>query len=224
MSRIRHAYIVRFRTLLQQVRPRKLEQGVRWLVAKADSLSVMEAISPTEALTRVYERLTARKPFQNAQPAPRPDCFLCDAGLGGLARWLRGAGHDALWTPDIDDDDLLRQARQTSATLLTTDSLLMERRVLRDHIIPAFWLPPSLGIAGQLALVFREFGLKLAEPRCMSCGGELRRVDKAALRSRIPPKTYLWLDEFFVCRRCDKLFWRGTHWERITRELARLPR
>jgi uncharacterized protein with PIN domain len=56
----------------------------------------------------------------------------------------------------------------------------------------------------------------------MSCGGELRKEEKEKLRERIPPKTYLWLDEYFVCRRCDKLFWRGTHWQRIARELSQV--
>jgi hypothetical protein len=100
--------------------------------------------------------------------------------------------------------------------------MLMERRVLRDRLIAGFWLPPTLSIGEQLALVFREFGLAAREPRCMSCGGDLRRVAKEALRERIPPRTYRWLDEFFLCRRCDKLFWQGTHWERIQRRLQTL--
>jgi uncharacterized protein with PIN domain len=85
-----------------------------------------------------------------------------------------------------------------------------------------FWLPPTLGIPEQLALVFREFGLTLRVPRCMSCGGELRRGDKEALKERIPPKTYRWLDEYFVCARCGKLFWHGTHWRRIAKALKAL--
>jgi len=102
--------------------------------------------------------------------------------------------------------------------------MLMERRVLRDRIIPAFWLPPTLNIPEQLALVFREFGLTRRGPRCMSCGGELHQVSKEALRDRVPPRTYRWLDEFFLCRRCDKLFWHGTHWHRIVEKLAALSR
>ncbi|HWX18780.1 MAG TPA: Mut7-C RNAse domain-containing protein [Candidatus Binatia bacterium] len=107
-----------------------------------------------------------------------------------------------------------------SATILTTDSMLMERRLLRDQIIPSMWLPPTLTIPKQLALVFREFGLTLRRHRCMACGGELRPVDKEQMRERIPPRTYRWLDEYFVCSRCDKLFWHGTHWERIRQRLS----
>jgi len=64
--------------------------------------------------------------------------------------------------------------------------------------------------------------LKKREPRCMSCGGELRRESKEALRERIPPKTFKWLDEYFVCSRCGKLFWRGTHWHKIESELQKM--
>jgi len=49
----------------------------------------------------------------------------------------------------------------------------------------------------------------------MQCGGELQQKPKAELSDRIPPKTFLWLNDYFVCSRCDKLFWRGSHWQRI---------
>jgi uncharacterized protein len=219
VSRIRKAYQVRFRTLLQRVRARQLEQGVQWLVGKACRLSAEERIPQADAFTRVYEQLAARAPFRDTSARAAPEVFWCDAGLGGLARWLRAAGYEALWEDGIADDELLRRARKAGATILTTDSLLMERRLLRDRVIPAYWLPPAFGIPEQLAMVFREFGLAPREPRCMSCGGELRRGEKEALRERIPPKTYRWLEEYFVCCRCDRLFWRGTHWLRIERQL-----
>jgi len=222
MGRILKGYETRFRWLLQRVRARRLDQGVQWLVNKARKLSAEEHTPLSSGLTRVYEELADRPLFRAANPRPKPDRFFCDAGLGGLARWLRGAGYEAAWKAGIDDDDLLRRARETGATILTTDSMLMERRLLRDRIIPSLWLPPTLSIAGQLRLVFREFDLQPGVPRCMSCGGELAHGDKEALRERIPPKTYLWLDEYFVCRECGRLFWHGTHWTRIVKALGAL--
>ncbi len=221
---MRRGYEARFRALLRLARARRLEQGVQWLVAKARWVSAREGIAPSEALARVYDHLVANKLIPQPDPAPAAIRFFCDAGLGGLARWLRAAGYDAAWEPDITDDELLRQARRIPATILTTDGMLMERRLLRDGIIPSFWLPPTLSIREQLALVFREFGLTLRDPRCMSCGGELRPVAKEALRERVPPRTYRWRDEYFVCARCDKVFWHGTHWQRIMRALGELSR
>ena len=223
MSRIRRGYEDRFRALLRRARARRLEQGVQWLVAKARRLSAREGISLADALAQVYERLATRKPFQQSasQPAPSPVPVRCRVWAG----WPGGCGRPATRRPGS------RTSRTTNccarrgalpATVLTTDGMLMERRLLRDRIIPAFWLPPTLSIPEQLALVFREFGLTLRGPRCMSCGGELRRGSKEALRERIPPRTYRWLDEFFVCGRCDKLFWHGTHWHRIVGTLAAL--
>jgi len=219
VDRIRKGYESRFRALLQQANARLLEAGVRWLIAKAHCLSERDGISLATALTEIYERLASQPYFRKSNLRSAPTLFFCDAGLGGLSRWLRAAGHDALWRADIDDDDLLREAREKSATILTTDSMLMERRLLRDGVIAALWLPPTLRIRQQLNLVFREFGLKVGEPRCMACGGELVTQDKEAIRERIPPKTYRWLDEYFACSRCGKLFWRGTHWERISKQL-----
>src|SRR5438034_1512652 len=216
MSRIRKAYETRFRALLRELNSRRIDQGVRWWSHHAQQLSQRDGISLTHAFEQsvclLRQRVDAfserrsqpgdsnRAPVSRIKTAAmansfrRDACptFLCDAGLGGLARWLRAAGYEASWQPDIADDELLRKAREHPATVLTTDSMLMERRLVRDRIIPAVWLPPTLSIADQLALVVREFGLSLREPRCMACGGELARADKEALRERIPPKTYSW--------------------------------
>jgi uncharacterized protein len=148
-----------------------------------------------------------------------PRHFVCDAGLGGLARWLRGAGYESFWNADLDDAAVIREAQQRRGTLTTIDSLMMERGVLRDGLVPSVFVPSALTCEQQLEIVFRELGLALRDSRCMHCGGELRRVEKQTVADRIPPKTALWLDEYFVCGSCGQLFWRGTHWQRIRRTL-----
>jgi hypothetical protein len=226
MSRIRKAYEVRFHALLLRLHARRVEKGLAWLINKARE---DPAGSPTtRSLCRRYEHFKnqVKRWERRAHPASPPAArlqlrFLCDAGLGGLARWLRAAGYETFWFPDIEDAELLRKARQLEAVVLTTDSLMMERGVLRDGLIPSLWLPPVLVKQEQLALVLREFDLETREPRCMRCGGQLRRVDKETVRDRIPPKTWLWIDEYFVCAACGQLFWRGTHWQKIRQQLEK---
>lgn len=145
--------------------------------------------------------------------------FLCDAGLGGLARWLRGAGYEALWRADIHDHELVREAQRDALVIVTTDSLLMERRVIRCGEVKAVWIPPVLRAAQQLVVVLEELRLPVLDSRCMECGGVLKRVDKEAVKHEIPPRTYKWLDEFWKCASCGKLFWQGTHYERIRQHL-----
>lgn len=225
MSRIQSAYEHRYRELLLRFGARRPDQGVHWLLQRAEQLKNEAELSQADALTRVARELAA-KSLKTRHPAfdGNDIRFFCDSGLGGLARWLRGAGYEAFWEPSIDDFELLQKAKELSATVLTTDSLLMERRVVRDRVIPALWLPPTLSIPEALAFVFHEFGLKKRQPRCMNCGGELRRESKEALAQRIPPKTFKWLDDYFVCSRCGKLFWRGTHWHKIENELQKIVR
>ncbi len=226
MSRTGKAYEAKFRSLLARAGARRPEQGLRWFWREAAALARQERLSPTQALTHVYRRALQRMPgrAQATQHSAlkEPPRFLCDAGLGGLARWLRAAGYEATWVPDITDNELVRQARQAGAVALTTDSLLMERRAFRDGEVPAVWLPPSLPPLQQLELVLDELRLPLRPSLCMSCGGPLKLVDKEAVRARIPPRTYLWLDRYFECERCRRLFWHGTHWQRIQRRLEGL--
>ena len=227
MKRIRSAYDVKFRKLLASVHARNIDKALSWFFARAEQVSVRDEILLPVALNRLYES-TARK-LSHAQPStagksPSSEAeepiFWCDAGLGGLARWLRATGYDARWKYGIDDAELVREAMKINAVVLTTDSGLMERGILRDGHLRGMWLPPALHIPEQLEAVFREFNLRQRASRCMACGGEIRRGDKEELRERIPPKTYLWLDEYFVCTRCGKLFWHGTHWKRIRERLS----
>jgi hypothetical protein len=243
MGRIVKAYEEKFRNILVALGARRVEQGIRLLLGRATWLSAREGVPLPRALVLVHARLLAsqsRLQLHRLRPSPHPSMqvapsekssesksnatsrqlvLLCDAGLGGLARWLRASGQEAVWIQDIDDDALLREAERLHATILTTDSLLMERRVLRNGAIPAVWVSPALRMLEQLGLVFQELNLVVKPARCMVCGGELQRVEKQAVRERIPPRTYLWLDEYFECVRCGKLFWHGTHWRKIMERL-----
>ena len=148
----------------------------------------------------------------------RAPSFLCDGSLGGLARWLRAAGYEARGVtgpgaaiPAVGDPGLVR---------LTTDAALLDLSLARDAGGLLLWLPSALTMREQLAMVLRDLGLRPREARCMACGGALRRARKEDVRPRIPPRTALWKDEYFLCAACDRLFWQGTHWERIAGAVA----
>jgi uncharacterized protein len=170
------------------------------------------------ALLQVHEELRGRFGHGAAHrdDAPR---FLCDASLGGLARWLRAAGYEAALAPEVPPKRLPDEALRREAVLLTTDAEALDRRIVADGSLRVVWLPTSLLVEEKLALVFRDLGLALREPRCMACGGPLEARAKESVLARIPPRTARWKDEYFVCAACDRLYWQGTHWERIAAAL-----
>jgi uncharacterized protein with PIN domain len=227
VSRIRRAFERRFRELLTEAGARQIDKGIQWLFTRAQSdvgaqnLSLSHALAGRNiALAEKLHRLRKRR-----GAAGRSECLVfCDAGLGGLARWLRASGCDARWVQDIGDAEIVSQAEALGAIIITTDSFLLDRRPIAHGRVRAIWVPPTLTKFEQLQLVHAELDLPETESRCMRCGGELIAVDKESVRDRIPPRAFVWLDEYFVCARCGQLFWHGTHWQRITRKLDEVTR
>jgi uncharacterized protein len=185
------------------------------LLAEARALAAREVMPLARALLRVYEATRARHMPASPTGSAGPRRFLCDASLAGLARWLRAAGHEAWLAPDVPVHRLPEEALRRGLVLLTSDAETLERRIVADGSLSVVWLASALTTAEKLGLVLRDLRLELFAPRCMACGGELVPQPKEAVRPRIPPRTALWKDEYFVCAVCNRLYWQGTHWERI---------
>ncbi len=158
----------------------------------------------------------------NCEIPPEAPRFACDAMLGALARWLRAAGYDAAWQEGIDDWDLLRQARREGQVVLSSDTGLFRIGIVRDGALPALFVPHGLDTQGQLAFVLDRLHLPLRTPRCMACGGELATVPRAQVQAQVPPRSYAWAAAFWQCRRCERVFWEGTHWQRIAAKLQQV--
>jgi uncharacterized protein with PIN domain len=217
MGRIQHLYQNRFRILAEKL-TQPPDGFSEKLFFQAAAFSETKKIHGDFALALVHADV--RRAAGETKKFPRK--FTCDAGLGGLARWIRAAGYESIWKSESDDAELIREAERMNSTLITTDTMMMERGVLRDGSLPAVCLPSSLKCSEQLAVLVGELGLKQCEPRCMACGGELCRVPKETVAERIPPRTALWLNDYFVCAQCHQLFWHGTHWKKIAAQLEKL--
>jgi uncharacterized protein with PIN domain len=224
VSRIQRAFERRCRQLLAEAGSRASDKGIHWLFQRADDLSKSNGASLSHSLAEMNitlaEKLHRFRKRRNLVAAS-PECLVfCDAGLGGLARWLRAAGCDARWVQDIGDAELVAQAESIHAIIITTDSFLLDRRPIAHGRVRAIWVPPTLTRFEQLRLVRAELDLPESDSRCMRCGGELIPVEKESVKNRIPPKTFLWVDEYYVCARCGQLFWHGTNWQRVTARLS----
>ncbi len=148
-------------------------------------------------------------------PAPR---FVLDGHLGRLARYLRILGIDAAYDPRADDADLAEQAATEGRILLTRDVGLLKR----GRVSRGYWLRAERPEA-QLAEVVRRFGLLgVARPfgRCLRCNAELEAVDCREVVDRLPPRTRAEFHEFRRCPVCSRIYWKGSHYDRMRRLLA----
>lgn len=220
-SRITAGWRERFRRTLARVGPRRLEFGVDLLMRRADELAAREGIALAEARLRVHEftrwRVARRIEKTGAcaiDPATGRDAFACDPSLGGLARWLRAAGYEAAV---VSTDQAVAAARGRAVALVSDVSVFDRRDALA---LPVVWIPPGLEPPRQAGLVLRDLGLVPRAPRCMACGGVVDAVPKDAVAHLVPARTARWKDAYSVCSGCGRLFWAGTHWERIAALLA----
>ncbi len=143
--------------------------------------------------------------------------FAVDIHLRKLARLLRLLGVDAAWCDATAEKERLRCLTAKGRTLLTRNRQLLMRR----DIERGYWIRSS-DPREQAREVMRRFDLlrrRSPAARCIACNGTLRPVAKDDVIERIPPKTAMWLDAYRECTNCGKLYWEGTHWQRLRAEV-----
>ena len=161
----------------------------------------------------VFESLDIT-PLLRVRPRPlRRTRFVLDVHLGRLASYLRMLGFDTLYRNDFTDDELARVSSQEQRILLTRDRGLLKRQaVSRGYCVR------NTAARQQVVEVLRRFDLsECTKPfhRCMSCNRILSSVGKDEIIDRLAPKTRRYYDEYRVCGGCGKLYWKGSHYERM---------
>jgi len=150
--------------------------------------------------------------------------FIVDVNVGRLARRLRMMGYDTLFINGMDDDELVRVALKEERILLTKDTGILRRRIVATGKVQAI-LIASDEVREQLKQVVHalDLGPKF-DPfsLCMVCNTVLIPREKAEVRDLAPPYVFKTQDQYMQCPDCLRLYWRGTHWERMSQELEEL--
>ena len=149
-----------------------------------------------------------------ARPDFRGECvFVADAHLGGLARFLRMLGFDTLYRNSFSDEEIRRLAEEERRTVLTRD-----RELLKCREIACGCYVHTLKPEAQLREVAARYGLAArAKPftLCLCCNLPLQPVDKAQVAARVPEKVLLVQEVFSCCRGCERVYWPGSHYQRM---------
>lgn len=164
----------------------------------------------TEVLPGRDARLAVEPAGDAAGGEPR---FLVDAMLGTLASRLRAFGYDTEWRRDTADSLLLREANAQRRVVLTQD------RELAELGGPAAYFVRGKSVDEQLAEVLDRFALAPSAERmftrCSLCNAPLAPIEKERVRDRVPPKAFARYDSFWTCRACDKVYWKGSHYDEM---------
>jgi uncharacterized protein with PIN domain len=148
---------------------------------------------------------------------PSPARFVLDVHLRKLASLLRLAGVDSLLL--TDDAEVANVSATDGRVALTRDIGLLKRSVVRH----GYWVRHT-DPERQLAEILERYDLAggLAPfTRCMRCNTPLVPVEADAVADRLLPDTRACFREFHRCPGCDRIYWRGSHYDRLAGLLER---
>lgn len=159
--------------------------------------------------------------LQKLRPEPlRKPKFILDVHLGTLARYLRMLGFDTNYRNDFEDEEIVKISLKEKRAILTRDVGILKR----SEVTRGYWVR-NTGPVKQVEEVVKRFDLKnqIQEfSRCVECNSILEKIEKGKIINRLPQKVKAAHNIFLYCKNCDKIYWRGSHYESMKTLLERL--
>lgn len=141
--------------------------------------------------------------------------FILDVHLGKLAVYLRMLGFDVFYDTGIDDPQIAKISADEDRILLTRDRGLLMRSIVKRGLIVRNSDPmlQAVEVIGYFNLKGRIKPLTI----CLECNGKIEMLIEGSpefeeAMKQAPPKVRKWCGEYYMCRGCGKVYWRGTHY------------
>jgi len=167
----------------------------------------------------VYPQFRSIDPGNDVRLGPphRALRFVADVHLGRLAAYLRLAGFDTAYRNDCRDEEIVAISASEDRTVLTRDLGLLKHRAITRGYFVRETMPVR-----QLVEVMRRF--EVVQPvapfsRCLSCNTRLIEIAKHRVEHLLPARTREHYQEFRQCPACDRVYWRGSHYTKMSRLL-----
>ncbi|MGA2933576.1 MAG: Mut7-C RNAse domain-containing protein [Methanomicrobiales archaeon] len=149
--------------------------------------------------------------------------FIADRMLGTLTRYLRFMGYDTLSANSLEagstreDTALLEIARTEGRILLTRDRELARRGGEMAIFVEGNDVMAQIRILRSLGLITPA----VVMDRCSLCNTELRPATDAEVEGADYVPEERTSIEFFLCPRCNKLYWMGSHGRNLVASLRK---
>jgi uncharacterized protein len=134
--------------------------------------------------------------------------------LGRLTRFLRFRGYDVEYDHRITDEQLLCKSQR--CIVLTKDRPLAAK--MKEGRV---YLVEETGAEKQFAEILCQFPPSCSDRsraiRCLVCNTKIRRIAKRKVQHLVPPFVLRQFAAFYFCPDCRRIYWPGTHYERMDR-------
>ena len=133
-------------------------------------------------------------------------------------------GYDAVLFDDGDDSRLVARALSEDRIIITRDTQVIKRRVITSGKLKAILIKsdnPELQLHQIIESLHTEPQLK-SFSICLECNEPLTERDKQEIKDRVPPYVFKTQNQYMECLSCHRIYWRGTHWQAMTKRLEQL--
>jgi uncharacterized protein with PIN domain len=144
--------------------------------------------------------------------------------LGNLAKKLRILGYDSKYFSSIEDDKLILIAKNEKRIIITKDEQLTKNAEKQEIgfvlIRGSDELEQIMQINTKINL--GTFVIDTNNSRCVVCNGNLQSVEKYRIIGKIPEGILEREKKFWMCDSCKKIYWEGTHFEKLQEFVMKL--
>ena len=143
--------------------------------------------------------------------------FVLDVHLGKLTKYLRLCGFDTYYDKNLKDHEIIDLAISEKRVILTRDlELLKNKKVTRGY-----WIRSPYPREQLKDVLFRFDLMKQVNlfTRCMECNAILKDVAKEEVLDRLMPKTRRYFRKFKKCHDCGRIYWNGSHYQSMKRNI-----
>lgn len=146
--------------------------------------------------------------------------FIADRTLGKLAKKLRVLGFDTVYWRGGNLEGAVKAAATEGRVLLTRSHRLQEKTATLQVLVVEANDPQE-----QILQVLSAFKLRPEAgqffSRCLMCNEALAPISKGEVEGKVPDFIQRTYDSFHICPRCHRIYWPGTHFQRMRKEMAK---
>ena len=149
--------------------------------------------------------------------------FIVDTNVGKLVKWLRIMGYDTLFFNGSNDSNMIATALAEGRVILTRDTQIVKRRIVTSGRLEVILIQSDEPERQMQQVIdtlnldcrFRPFTL------CLECNQPLLERSKQQVKDFVPSYVFQTQDQYMECPACHRIYWRGTHWQAMTKKLNR---
>ena len=133
-------------------------------------------------------------------------------------------GYNTRFFDGDDDSELVAIAKAEGRVILSRDTRIMERRLITGGRIKAV-LIDSDQPERQIRQVMDELHLDTGYSPfslCLECNQPLVSRSKEEVAELVPPYVFKTQENYVQCPECQRVYWKGTHWQAMTEKLRGL--